>query len=279
MKQWLCMGLCALFLLSACEKKDSKPEQRLILSKHRPEAQAWIKRIIERHEKGTKLAAEHLAPGFTVQDDERAEQMRVALRLMSQPPKGISELIASPKSFVAAVDLEGKVIARDVKKQDDKMQGLSFSDYAPIKSALAGKADHGLVKFKDDKGGPAAVSLLFAHPASSDDGVVGVVAVGIPLWRLAQAVSQQLRIEYASEANLILWAYLFYDGQFHHFSTPPEVDDALPSVAQMSARLRKSPNGFSDEMQVMGRAFGLGVFEAPRIADKVYVVIVRSDSK
>lgn len=267
----------AVMLTGACSKTSERAEAK-IKQVHIQQIRSWVDRTFARHRKGISLAAQRLAPGFEVEPEEtRRAQMRVALKLMSQPPRGVSELIASPKSFLAAVDQKGIVLARDAQANADRMQGRDLSALLPIQQAMRGKAADGLVVFPSLDAGEPSVSLVFAHPVTIGTQQVGTLVVGIPLWRLAQQFSQQLRLSYAKHDDLVLWVYLYHDNRMHHFGTPPELDQALPPLHTLRSELKRSPSGFTTSVNVVGRPYAVGVYPLPKLGAQTGVIIVRSD--
>ncbi len=272
------VGMLGCLLLGVSCSKSAQDAERTIRKTHVREVRQWVDRNLVRHRKGVSLAAKRLAPGFLVEPEAaRDAQMRTALRLMSQPPRGISELIASPKSFLAATDGAGLVMARDVTAQQDRMQGRDLSTLDPVQRALRGSAADGIVVFPSLDKGENSVSVVFAHPVSQHNQVVGTILLGIPLWRLAQQLSQQLRLTYASQADVVLWVYLVHEGRLHHFGTPPEVDHALPNARKITKALGTHPKGYTGQMALVGRPYAYGVYPLPRLSEKTAMIIVRSD--
>ncbi len=274
---WLLVAL----LFTACGETTNHA-QATIRNTHRNQVHRWIERNFTRHRKGVALVAQRLAPGFAVEpEDARRSQMRVALRLMSQPPKGVSELIASPKSFIAAIDANGIVIARDTSAEHDQMQGQNLKLFEPVEKALKGTAAEGLVTFSSLDKGEASVSLIFAYPVRMESqpnaSPVGAIVVGIPLWRLAQQLSQQLRLTYAKQTTVVLWVYLVHQGRLHHFGTPPEVDQALPEATHIVSALASKPKGYTGQFNVVGRPYAYGVYPEPMLSADTAVLIVRSN--
>lgn len=270
-------ALSLLVLTGACGKTSESAEAS-IAQTHIKQVRSWVTRTLVRHRKGVMLAAQRLAPGFEVEPEEtRRAQMRIALKLMGQPPRGVSELIASPKSFLAAVDTKGIVLARDAQASADRMQGRDLSALSPILRAVRGQPADGLVVFPSLDAGEPSVSLVFAHPISLNKQQVGTLVVGIPLWRLAQQFSQQLRLTYAKHADLVLWVYLYHENRIHHFGTPPELDQALPPMKKLRAELKRTPDGFTTSVNVVGRPYAVGVYPLPTLSPQTGVIIVRSD--
>jgi hypothetical protein len=65
--------------------------------------------------------------------------VKAALRILQQPKKGIDEFVASPMSFLAAIGVDGVVIARD--REVDRMRGQDFKTrFEVVRQALAGAA-------------------------------------------------------------------------------------------------------------------------------------------
>src|SRR4051794_40669468 len=117
MAQALALVLLALSLIVGCGPNDAANARRVIREQHAGELKKMIRDDIARHLHGVEAAGGRIAPGFLVEDTARRDpQMRTALRLLTKPPRGIPELIVSARTFTAAVDVGGVVIATDAKK-------------------------------------------------------------------------------------------------------------------------------------------------------------------
>jgi len=82
---------------------------------------------------GVQAAAQRLVPGFAVPDpNTRESQLRTALRLLTKPPRGIPELVASARTFTAAVASDGLVLATDAKDENDRMTGVNLRGPFPV---------------------------------------------------------------------------------------------------------------------------------------------------
>ena len=273
------LGL-SMLVLAACNG-DASNARKVIREQHAPYLTDVIREDMQRHRQGVADAAERLAPGFAVEDpDQREQQMRAALKLVQEPPRGVPEFIASPMSFLAAVGTDGKVIARDVDDADDRMQGEDFAErYEVVRRALEeGRAGYQLGEFPaEEEGEKSSWSMLFVHPAKRDGEVVGAVVAGIPLWRMAQRLGRQLQAEHAGEQDTILWVYAYKGDELHHFGTPPDLDTVVPGPAEREPGLERSPGGFTGEVQQFGRWYGWGVLPVPSIGEDVGLIIFRSD--
>lgn len=270
------LSLCAV----ACGKPSgAKDSQRLILKKDAPYVRAIVRGDIARHKIGVLRAAVRLAPGFLVEDpDEREAQMRTALRKLTAPPKGIAELVASPMSFIAAVELNGVVLARDAL--DDKMKGQNFgAKFSTVRAALReDKEGYELGVFENaDPKEADSVSMLLTAPARRDGRIFGAVTVGIPLWRLAQRVSRQLRLDAARKASL--WAYIYKGDELYHMGTPAELDRLLPHARQRAKMLKTHPGGYTGEFQAGPLWWAYGVVPLPRIGPDVGAIILRMEPR
>ena len=206
--------------------------------------------------------------------------MRRVMQQLQEPPRGIGAFITSPMSFLAAVDADGVVIARD--SEDDRMKGQNFAErYEPVREALAGRVSMGLGEFEPlEEGGESSFSILFAAPARHEGRIVGAVVAGIPLWRESQRLSRQLRVERAEEIQrgLIVWVYMYKsDRVFPSPEAPPEVTDVLPDAATRAAGLARSPGGFTGQVQLHTKWYGYGVVPMPAIAEDVGVIVMRAD--
>ena len=247
---------------------------------HLPRIQELVHNDIEQHQAAVDQAADKLTPGFRLADPARQErEMRAALRVLQDARKGIPAFVASPMSFLAAVDAEGVVVARD--RNPDRMKGQDFqSRFEVVAEALQGSSGMALGEFfAKDPTQASSWSILFAAPADRDGEVEGAVLVGIPLSRLAQRLSRQLRVESAAEIEkgLGLWVYLYKGDRVFHWDTPPDVDVALPDPERRSQGLASSPNGFEDKVRITGELYLYGVYPLPELGPDVGVVVFRSE--
>jgi hypothetical protein len=234
-----------------------------------------IQQDLENHQAGVVKAADKLTPGFAVSDPTvRESQMRAALRILQQPKKGIDEFVASPMSFLAALDVDGVVIARD--RSPDRMKGQDYkSRFEVVQQGLEGSAATGLGEFfAEDPDAPSSWSILFAAPAIRKGRVVGVVLAGIPLSRLAQRLSRQLRVE--QEQGDPVWVYLYKGDRLFHWDTPPQVDALVPGAEQRAKVLAASPSGYTDKVRLQGELEVYGVFPIRLLGSDLGTVIFRS---
>ena len=249
-----------------------------------PRVAAVIQDDLARHRVGVAKAANVLRRGFALEDPaDRERQMRVALRYVQEPPRGIAEFVSSPMSFLAAVGADGVVIARDA--EPDRMRGMNLAEAHPVvKRALAeGVPGYALGEFgRATATEETSWSMLFVHPVrvTEEGPIVGAVVAGIPLWREAQRLSRQLRVERAAEieAGLVLWVYLYKGDREFHFDTPPDLDELVPDPATRAAGLSRSPGGFTGEVQLFGRPYGYGVVPVPSLGDDVGMIVFRSEA-
>jgi hypothetical protein len=278
MHAWL--WLLALLALAACGPEGAPNARQTIRETHAREVKELIAGDVARHLTGVAKAADKIVPGFLVVDAAtRDTQMRTALRLLSKPPRGVPELIASARTFVAAIAVGGVVIATDAKKEVDRMTGLDLAkQFALVRDALEGKTGYAIDQFPAiEAGGEGSVSLLFAAPSRKDDKIVGAVLVGIPLWRLSQRLGKQLQLDHVSETGTILWVYVYRADKLHHFGTPPDLDTMMPNAAARATGLARSKGGFTGEFLQFGRWYGYGVLPLRVLGDGMGVVIVRAD--
>jgi len=273
----------ALSSLVACGPSDAGPARRTIREVHAAEVKRMLREDVARHLEGVARAAERLAPGFTAElPDEatRERQIRYALRKLREPPRGVRQLIASPMTFLAALEPDGKVFARDVTP--DPMKGLQLGALFPsVRTALTeGRPAFVLGEFPRTATGDPSPSIVFAAPSrASDDGrIVGGAALGIPLWRLEQRISRQLQLDHASEQGVVLWSYVYRgDDLISQQAAHPDLDTIAPDAQTRRAGLARSPGGFTLEREQYGRWYAFGVLPIPMLGEDVGVVIVRSD--
>ena len=270
-------------LLGGCAPDGAAPARRAIREVHAAEVKRMLREDVTRHLAGVARAAYRLAPGFTAEmadEATRERQIRTALRLLHEPPRGVPQLIASPMTFLAALRTDGKVYARDVSP--DPMRGMQLGVIFPaVHIALTeGRPAFGLGEFPRTATGDPSPSLVFAAPSNArDDGrLVGGAVLGIPLWRLEQRISRQLQLDHASEPGLILWSYVYRgDTLVSARGAHPDLDTIAPDGPARRAGLARSPGGFTLEKEQYGRWYAFGVLPIPMLGDDAGIVIVRSD--
>ncbi len=265
-----------LAVLAGCENSAAVERTRTQLRDvDYPRVQALVEQDLANHQAGVVKAADKLAPGFSVSDPEKREaQVRAALRILQQPKRGIDEFVASPMSFLAAVGLDGVVIARD--RDPDRMKGQDFkSRFDPVARALEGTASIGLGEFyAEDPEAPSSWSILFAAPSVRDGKVLGAVLAGIPLSRLAQRLSRQFRVE--QEAGAPVWVYLYKGNRLFHWDTPPEVDALVRDPAARARALNASPAGYTEKARLQGELQVYGVFPLALLGPDLGTIIFRT---
>ncbi len=275
------MIMAMVLLASACGPEGAPNAQRQLLREHIPRLKEVIALDRSRHRDGVIEAAHRLRRGFLVEDhDTRERQMRQVMTQLQEPPRGVGAFIASPMSFLAAIDTDGIVIARD--SEDDQMKGQNFGEqFEVVANALQGTVGMGMGEFPAlEEGAPSSYSILFAAPARHNGEIVGAVVVGIPLWREAQRLSRQLRVELATdiEQGLIVWAYIYKgDRLFYSPEAPPEVTEVLPDADARATGLAASPGGYTGDVRLHTKWYGFAVVPIPTLGDDIGLVVARAD--
>ncbi len=268
--------LFGLIVLLGCEDSAAVARtQNQLREVDFPRVQALVEQDLANHQTGVVKAADKLAPGFGVSDPKKREaQVRAALRILQEPKRGIDEFVASPMSFLAAVGLDGVVIARD--REPDRMKGQDFkSRFEPVAQALGGTASTGLGEFyAEDPTAPSSWSILFAAPSLRDGKVVGAVLAGIPLSRLAQRLSRQFRVE--QKAGSPVWVYLYKGNRLFHWDTPPEVDALVRDPVARAKALTASPAGYIEKARLQGELQVYGVFPLALLGPDLGSIIFRT---
>ncbi len=280
---------CSLILLSllsftafaGCGPDGAPNARKVIRGTHAVEVKRLVVDDIEDHLVGVAAAGLRIAPGFLVLDPKQREsQRRTAMRRLTKPPRGIPQLVAPARTFTAAVEPGGVVIATDAKEGRDRMTGVNLGQlFELVRKALAGSTGYDVVTFPAiEEGTEGSVSLLFAAPSIAKDGkVVGAVLTGIPLWRLSQRLTKQLQLDHVSEKGAILWVYVFQGDKLHHFGTPPDLDTMVPDAAARKAGLANSPGGYTGEFMQFGRWYAYGVLPIRVLGPDLGVILFRSD--
>jgi hypothetical protein len=262
--------------LAGCESRAAiERTQNQLRDIDYPRVQALIQQDIENHQVGVVKAAEKLAPGFSVSDlAKRESQVRVALRILQEPKRGIDEFVASPMSFLAAIGADGVVVARD--REDDRMRGQDFkARFEVVRQALGGSAATALGEFHaKDPNAPSSWSILFAAPSLRNGKVVGAVLAGIPLSRMAQRLSRQFRVEQKEGASI--WVYLYKGDRIFHWDTPPQVDALVRDPVARVKGLAASPAGYTEQVRLQGELQVYGVFPLALLGSDLGTIIFRT---
>jgi hypothetical protein len=276
-------AIASILALSACNPEQGLNERRGIMRQDAPSVLHQVRQDIDRTRSGVEQAAERMQRGFLVEDPQQRErEMRSVLIRLRQPPRGISELMVSPISFVAVVSTDGHVIARDAS--EDRMRGFDIGSVAPVvrRALTEGRAGYEFTELPSlEEGQPASVTILFVAPARHDGRVVGAVVAGLPLWRLSQQLTRQLNLEHAQQvqAGEIFWAIVYRGDQIHqHADFPQELEPAVPNEAERDRELRASPGGYTGEMERYGRWYGYGILPLPSLGEGIGVMLFRSDA-
>jgi len=268
--------LLSVAVLWGCENTAAvERTERQIQNVDVPRVLALVEQDLAQHQAGVVKAAQKLAPGFALRDPAaRESQVRSALRILQQPKKGIDEFVASPMSFLAAIGVDGLVIARD--RDPDRMKGQDFKTrFDVVQEALGGTAATGLGEFyAKDPDAPSSWSILFAAPSLRDDRVVGAVLAGIPLSRLAQRLSRQFRVEQKKGAPV--WVYVYKGKRLFHWDTPPEVDVLVRDPVARAEGLAGSPAGYTEKVRLQGELQVYGVFPLGLLGPDVGMIIFRT---
>ncbi len=273
----------AVVALSACNTEQGRNERRDIHQQDMGAVRAILRQDIERAMGGTRVAAGRFSRGFLVEDPARRErEIRSVLMQLRNPRRtqAIPGLMTTPVSFIAAVGTDGRVIARDI--EPDPMRGFDLGQAVPVvRQALAGEGGYALSEIPSlEEDGLPSVTIVFAEPALHDGEVVGVIAAGLPLWRITQQMSRQLQLDNSDQVarGELVWAlFLRGDEQHYHGEFPPDLRELIPSAQIRAQGLADSPGGFTGEVQQYGRWYGYGVLPIPTLGDDVTVILFRSD--
>lgn len=275
----LTLSLCC----AACGPDEAvATARRAIRTDDMPKAARLVREDRAKLFRGLQKTEGTLAPILDGFDPSRTDALRRALTGLHSPPRGVAELVNSPLTFLAATDATGKVILRDGEAAADHMTGMALGQAIVVRDALAGRGGIGLVEMAShEPGQPASPVLVVAWPVrGATQAVVGTVITGMPLWRVSQRLSRQIRVDQAAEIaqGRVVWVYVHRDGRLHHGGSSPEIDAVIPHGAAIDDGLRANPKGFTGEVYVHGRAYGYGVIPAPSLGDGTSIIVARAEA-
>jgi hypothetical protein len=276
--QCLLVGLLA---VCACDKAHATEARKKVRYQHGARVARVVAEDLERHTAGLRHAADRVGAGFVkVSGEQQEREMRLVLKLLRSPKKGVQELVISPLSFIAAVDKNGMVIARD--SDPDHMKGMDLAKMFPtVRDALAGKEGYALGEFASlEPNGKPSVTIIMAAPSHFGGQVVGALALGIPLWRMQQRLSKQLQMEEAGKKQgVVIWTYLYRGDELFSHGTPRDLDQIVPDAKTRKQGLARSPGGFTGEIAQYGYWYGYGVRPLRMLGDDTGVVVFRMDPR
>ncbi len=282
MKTWFAwLPLLALGCASGfgCSRTDAAETRKLIRTQHAPRVADFVLKEVARHQSGVREGASRIAPGFVrVSGAQQETEMRLVLKLLRSPKRGVHELVISPMSFMAVVGLDGVCIARDV--EPDQMKGMNLGKLFPsVRAALGGNEAMDIGEFAStEPGGKPSVTIMIAAPARYKGEVVGALVLGIPLWRLQQQLSKQLQMELAGKERVIIWVYVYRGADLYYHGTPPDLDKVVPDATARKAGYAKSPGGFTGVVEQFSYLYGYGVRPLPIFGPDVGIVVFRMET-
>lgn len=271
--------LAGVLALGACDPEDGQVAQAGLLSENLPRVRAVVRQDRNRHRQATREAAGRLGRALSREPAEREPRVRRALLSLTAPPRGVPALITSQKSFIAAIDTEGVVVARDVEEaEDDRMRGAEFGErYDVVRDALEhGRAGYTLAEFPSSTGEPG-YALMWVAPVSHEGQRVGALAIGILLSSEARRIANQLKLENGVSGRQI-HVYIYRGETLYHRDTP---DDLTAEIEEHSAGwirgLAQHPNGYTGEFRAYQRSWGFALLPLTSLGDDIGVLVVRGE--
>ncbi|MEO0325493.1 MAG: hypothetical protein AAF447_21225 [Myxococcota bacterium] len=282
-------ALLALYTLAACSPEGAPAERRAL---HGEDVPAYLRMVREDREKvlrGVQEAAQRVEPAYRgdVDQAERARRLTDMLDRVDAPRRGVAELVFSPVLFIGGTDQDGALLA-EVGVRDGAKVGLGshYRAFEVVQQALAGTPGHAVVdlaEIVEEDEGPTDTWLFAAPIFGADQEVMGALVAGIPLWRQAQRLTAQMRLEQADAvvAGRVVWAYLARGDQAYASREPTasnDVTDVVPDAATRTAGLRRSPGGYVTDLSLFRRWYGLAVIPLPTLAEDVHLVAFRANA-
>lgn len=277
------MRACIAILLAAtffaCEEPPSQARQ-LVREVHAEEVVATVYDDIDFLMTGTCAAASKLAPGLDVNAPEK--ELRAALRILrSAPPRGLPELAGAAISFLAVLDANGVVLARDMKDEErDLMQGQNYAArYDVVGNAIKNVTNkHGLVEFPAlETEADSSWSYLFACPIVREGKLIGAALAGIPLERWANRLSRKGVFDHSDQRDLHYAVFFYHADREFHPKESAALIVGLPDGNARRAALAKSPGGYTGEFKLASTRYGYGVLPIPSLAPNTGVMIARNE--
>ena len=268
-----------LFLLLGCDEPPSKA-RKLVREVHAEEVVEVVYDDIDFLMTGTCAAAKKLAPGLDVSAPEK--ELRAALRILrAPPPRGLSELAGAAISFLAVLDDNGVVLARDMKDEErDRMRGQNYAArYDVVGNALEELTNkHALIEFPAlEEEAESSWSYVFVCPIVRDGKLIGAAMSGIPLQRWANRISRKGVFDHSDQKNLHYAVFFYRGAREFHPKSGAAVIVGLPDEKERKSSLKKSPGGYTGEFVLGSQRYGFGVLPIPSLGPDTGVMIVRSE--
>jgi hypothetical protein len=195
----------------------------------------------------------------------------------------VQDLRVAKSTFFALVAAGGSVIRND--REQDRMAGKDlFVAYPGIRAALDGKyvETGGSMPEASEVRGRGDAQWVAAAPVRMAGETRALYVTGWSwsayAYRLENSLRSNLRSALPERGKMPLaYVYVVVDREVYGAPISPEVN-AKAIKDQAVLQKLKGTEPWSVELELTGRAFGLGVALAPELGDKIAIAVLRSET-
>lgn len=195
----------------------------------------------------------------------------------------VQDLRTAKSTFFALAGVDGVVIRND-QDQDRMAQKGLFSAFPGLRGALEGsyvEARGNMPEAAEVRGRPDA-QWVAAVPVRSGGAVRALFVTGWSWSAYAYRLQTSLRSSTAAalaerEKMPLLYAFVVVDSEVYGTRDSPDVNLRAVRDAKVLENARGA-EPFSAELEITGRAFGLGAVLASEVGEKLALVVLRSET-
>jgi hypothetical protein len=268
--------------LTAC-RNDGEVSARHA-AEHVSELAGVIKSDVEEVRQGLPEGAKVLAK-FWPEQGAAEEDTKVTFKALEKAHGGVQNLRLAKSTFFALTNLQG-VVLRSEAEQDVLAGKALFASFPGLDKAVNQyvETQGALVDLDGVKGKPDG-QWLAATPVPTAQGNHGLYVTGWAwssyAYRLEFALRGSVRSKIAKaespEKEPLLYVYLIVGDKVIGAPVSPEINAQVIAERKVLGNLQPG-QPYSVQLDITGRAFGLGAMKVPDLGNDVAVAVLRSET-
>jgi hypothetical protein len=231
---------------------------------------------------GLPLGAAELAKILPPKESGEVDA-QTAREALQKARNKVQDLRVAKSTFFALAAPGGIVIRND--REQDRMAGKDlFVAYPAVRAALDGKyvETRGSMPEAAEVRGRADAQWVAAAPVRAGEETRALYVTGWSwsayAYRLENSLRSKLRGALPERGKMPLaYVYVVVDREVYGAPISPEINAKAIQEQRVLEKL-KGTEPWSLELELTGRAFGLGVALAPELGDKVAIAVLRSET-
>lgn len=272
-------AVSAVVALFGCEDSGEVSAERA--GKHAEHLTGIITKDVEEIRRGLPEGAKIVAEALKDEDDPAQDPERTKLILETARAK-VQDLRVAKSSFFAFVKPDGTVVRNN--RDQDMMAGKNILTAFPtLEQAVSGKYTEAVGSMPEARGveGKPDGQWVAAEPVKGSDGTVGLFVTGWAWSIYAKRLEAALRthiLDSEKEGPQPL-AYVFIVTKENAYGTPPSPEVNSEAIMKLDPQKLVSGDGVvTQQLEITGRSFGLGLQRVRALGDGVIVAVLRSET-